>query len=324
MTAATDESEAGRAEALLAWYARVRRPLPWRFTRDPYALLVSEVMLQQTQAGRVVAYYEAFLARFPDAEALAAAPVRDVLAMWSGLGYNRRALALQAAARRVAEQGWPAPGALEELPGVGAYTAAAVASFAWDAQVAAVDTNVRRVIGRWDGKARAPRALAARAAALLPLGRAAEWNQALMELGATVCTPRAPRCAACPVQAACAGPAPAREPAERGAPGPAPAPASHRPPGSPPASHRPPGLAPASHRPPVPVPASRRAAPASRRPRERFEDSDRRLRGRIVAALVAGEPPPLDMPADRRERVLAGLQRDGLIVRGEGGSVRLP
>src|SRR5687767_9474084 len=148
--------------ALLAWYARVRRPLPWRATRDPNALLVSEVMLQQTQAARVVPYYEAFLARFPDAGALAAAPARDVLAAWSGLGYNRRALALRAAARVVAEHGWP--GALDALPGVGPYTAAAVASFAWDAQVAAIDTNVRRVIARRDGRERAPRELAARAA----------------------------------------------------------------------------------------------------------------------------------------------------------------
>ena len=104
-----------RADALLRWYRRVRRPLPWRATRDPYALLVSEVMLQQTQAARVVPYYEAFLARFPDAATLAAAPARDVLAAWSGLGYNRRALALQAAARAVAARGWPAD--LTELPG---------------------------------------------------------------------------------------------------------------------------------------------------------------------------------------------------------------
>ena len=135
--------------ALLDWYDRVRRPLPWRATRDPYALLVSEVMLQQTQAARVVPYYEAFLARFPDAAALATAPVREVLAAWSGLGYNRRALALQRAARVVAEHGWPDD--LASLPGVGPYTAAAVGSFAWDRQEAAVDTNVRRVLERFDG-----------------------------------------------------------------------------------------------------------------------------------------------------------------------------
>jgi A/G-specific adenine glycosylase len=118
-------------EALLTWYERVRRPLPWRNTRDPYAILVSEVMLQQTQALRVVPYYHRWLNRFPDPPALAAAPTRDVLQAWSGLGYNRRALALQNAARVVAERGWPPD--LTELPGVGPYTAAAVASFAFDA-----------------------------------------------------------------------------------------------------------------------------------------------------------------------------------------------
>src|SRR3954470_5735975 len=158
---------------LLAWYASVRRPLPWRFTRDPYALLVSEVMLQQTQALRVVPYYERWLARFPDADALAAAPARDVLAAWSGLGYNRRALALQAAARVVAASGWPED--LTLLPGVGPYTAAAVASFAWDRRLAAVDTNVRRVIERWDGERRTPAALAARARDWLADGPAAAF-----------------------------------------------------------------------------------------------------------------------------------------------------
>jgi A/G-specific adenine glycosylase len=258
-------------EALLDWYDAVRRLLPWRFTRDPWAILVSEVMLQQTQAGRVVPHYERFLARFPTAEALAAAPAAEAIAAWSGLGYNRRALALQAAARVVAADGWPAR--LEDLPGVGPYTAAAVASFAWDAQVAAVDTNVRRVIERRDGVRRAPRALARRAAELLPEGRAAAWNQAMMELGATVCRPRRPLCGACPVQEGCAGPDAVAAPA------------------------RPHG--------------------------ERFETSDRWARGRLLAALVAGEAPP-PLAAERRERALAGLERDGLIVRDDRGRPRLP
>ncbi len=262
-----------RAEALLAWYERVRRPLPWRSTRDPYALLVSEVMLQQTQAARVIPYYEAFLARFPDPAALAAAPARDVLAAWSGLGYNRRALALQAAARVVAERGWPAD--LSELPGVGPYTAAAVASFAWDAQRAAVDVNVRRVVERWDGRRRTPGPLAERAAALLPPGRAAAWNQAMMELGATVCTARAPRCGACPVADWCAG---------AGAPA-----------------------------------ATAPAAP----PRPRFEETDRYARGRIVAALLGDAPLPALDP-ERLERALAGLARDGLVVRDADGAPALP
>jgi A/G-specific adenine glycosylase len=189
-------------DALLAWYDRVRRPLPWRETRDPYALLVSEVMLQQTQALRVVPYYERWLARYPDPAALADAPTRDVLASWSGLGYNRRALALQAAARVVATSGWPDD--LTELPGVGPYTAAAVASFAWDRQEPAIDTNVRRVLERREGRL-TPAALRTRVAQLLPRGRAAHFNQAMMELGATVCQPRAPRCGECPVAAGCGG-----------------------------------------------------------------------------------------------------------------------
>jgi A/G-specific adenine glycosylase len=205
-------------QALLGWYARVRRPLPWRATRDPYSLLVSEVMLQQTQAARVVPYYHAFLERFPDPRALADAPAAGVLAAWSGLGYNRRALQLQRAARHVAEHGWPAD--LTELPGVGPYTAAAVSSFAFGAQRAAVDTNVRRVLERHDGQHRTPGALASRAAELLPPGEAAAFNQAMMELGATVCRPRRPDCGACPVRPGCASlgrsvDAPARRPAPR-------------------------------------------------------------------------------------------------------------
>jgi A/G-specific adenine glycosylase len=260
---------------LLEWYTANRRPLPWRATRDPYALLVSEVMLQQTQAARVIPYYEAFLARFPTPLALSAAAPREVLEAWSGLGYNRRALALQAAARQVAERGWPED--LTELAGVGPYTAAAVGSFAWDRQVAALDTNARRVIERFDGTARTPGALARRAAELLPDGRGADFNQAMMELGATVCRPRAPRCGDCPVRSGCA-------------------------------THAGGG--------PVPAPPRRGA--------ERFEDSDRWARGRIVAALLAGRALPAGLGPERRERALAGLERDGLLVRGADGSVALP
>jgi A/G-specific adenine glycosylase len=258
--------------ALLDWYERVRRPLPWRFTRDPYALLVSEVMLQQTQALRVVPYYERWLERFPSADALASAPMHDVLSLWSGLGYNRRALALQKAARVVVESGWPAD--LTSLPGVGPYTAAAVSSFAWDAQVAAVDTNVRRVLERRDGVTRTPRLLAQRADELLPEGRAATFNQAMMELGATVCRPRVPVCEACPVSAGCRGPLPP----------------------SPPSGPRPNAV--------------------------RFEDTDRWARGRVLAALLAGEEPVVE--GERRVRALAGLERDGLVVRGADGVFRVP
>ncbi len=264
------------ADAILAWYAAVRRDLPWRRTRDPYRVLVSEVMLQQTQVARVVPYYEAFLERFPDAAALAEAPAADVLRLWSGLGYNRRALALQAAAAAVAAGGWPrdVPG-LMALPGVGPYTAAAVASFAFDVQAAAVDTNVRRVIERLDRRRRRAPELARRADALVPAGRAADWNQAMMELGATVCVARTPLCEACPA-----------------------------------ASCRSRGRAPLE-----PV---RRAGE-----RVRFEDTDRWVRGRVVAALAAEKALPAGIDSERLERALAGLERDGLVVR-DGAAVRLP
>ena len=282
----------GDIEALLAWYGRVRRPLPWRATRDPYAILVSEVMLQQTQAARVIPYYERWLERFADARALADAPVREVLAAWSGLGYNRRALALQDAARTVAANGWPAPERLTDLPGVGPYTAAALASFAWDVPVAAVDTNARRVIERRDGRRRTARELAQRLAELLPAERAAQFNQAMMELGATVCRPRRPACGACPVSAGCVARGRAHH-ARAGGSGPAES-----------------------------LEGGGREARGGGR-RVRFENTDRWARGRVLAALVAGEPLPA-LEAARQERALAGLERDGLIVRGADGEPRLP
>jgi A/G-specific adenine glycosylase len=273
--------------SVLAWYERVKRPLPWRQTRDPYALLVSEVMLQQTQAQRVVPYYEAFLDAFPDPPSLAAAAPSAVLKAWSGLGYNRRALALQQAARRVAAYGWPDD--LTELPGVGPYTAAAVGSFAWDRQDPAIDTNFKRVIERFDGVTQPPAALARRARALVPAGGAAAFNQAMMELGATVCRPRRPVCAACPVRAGCRAQGP-RVAADGEGPRRGGAPDAER---------------------------------GGRRNRIRFEDTDRWARGRLLAALVAGEPPPA-LEAARRERALAGLERDGLVVRGADGEPRPP
>jgi A/G-specific adenine glycosylase len=244
--------------ALLAWYARRRRDLPWRRTRDPYAILVSEVMLQQTQVARVVPRYEAWLARWPTAGSLAAASRAAVLAEWVGLGYNRRAVRLWEACRVVAEAGWPAD--LRELPGVGPYTAAAVGAFAFGRDELPVDTNVRRVLARV-GRA--------------PARTTPEVGQALMELGATVCTARAPRCWACPLARSCGS---------RGAV----------------------------------------AAPAPRAGRsERFEDSNRWVRGRVVAALAGREPWP-EVAHERLERAVDGLVRDGTVIRLPDGAIALP
>jgi A/G-specific adenine glycosylase len=199
------DADALRA-AVLGWYRRVRRDLPWRRTTDPYAILVSEVMLQQTQVARVVPRYEAWLERWPDAAALAAASPAQVLTEWVGLGYNRRALRLREACALVTRDGWPADAAgLRALPGVGPYTAAAVASFAFGEQVAAVDTNVARI----------GRRLGADPAALVPPGGAGEWNQAAMELGALVCGARRARCGECPAARWCVSAGRVEPPAPR-------------------------------------------------------------------------------------------------------------
>lgn len=195
---------------LLSWFAQARRDLPWRQEpRDPYRVWVSEVMLQQTRVDVVVSYYLRFLERFPNLAALAAASEDEVLALWSGLGYYARARNLHRAARAADERGGlpRSAAALRELPGFGAYTAGAVASLAYGEHVAAVDGNVARVLSRvlrLPGDAAEARQRAWRVApALLPQGRAGEVNEALMELGATICTPRRPRCAECPLSRIC-------------------------------------------------------------------------------------------------------------------------
>ncbi|HEY3106550.1 MAG TPA: A/G-specific adenine glycosylase [Gaiellaceae bacterium] len=170
-------------EALLRWYATSRRDLPWRRTRDPYAILVSEVMLQQTQVERVVPRYLRWLARWPTVVALAAAPRAEAIREWQGLGYNRRAANLHRAAERIAATGWPED--LTELPGVGRYTADAVARFAFEAPVLPVDTNIRRVLDRTGARFSPASA------------------HALMDLGATVCLARIPRCGICPLADRC-------------------------------------------------------------------------------------------------------------------------
>lgn len=206
--------EAAISEALLRWYEAHRRDLPWRRRRDPYAVWVAEVMLQQTRVETVIPYYERFLARFPTLHHLAAAPLEEVLKAWEGLGYYARARHLHQAARRlVQEQGGAFPQTLAEwrrLPGVGPYIAGAVLSIALGQDVVALDGNAARVLARLFALPDDPRrpegrrALEGWAARLLPKGRAGDFNQALMDLGATVCTPRAPRCPECPLRAFCA------------------------------------------------------------------------------------------------------------------------
>jgi A/G-specific adenine glycosylase len=264
---ATDPGDTARGElqdAVRSWYDTVRRDLPWRRTTDPYAILVSEVMSQQTQVARIVPRYEAWLERWPHETALADAATADVLGAWVGLGYNSRALRLQQACVVVARDGWPRTAAgLRDLPGVGPYTAAAVASFAFGEQIACVDTNVRRVaerIGRGSPEE------------LLPHGDAATWNQAVMELGALVCGARSARCGACPAAPWCASKD-------------------------------------------TVVPAQRRPAGSA----VRFEDTNRWVRGRIVAALSAGEALPGDIDAARVRVALDGLVRDGLVEERGGG-----
>lgn len=200
------------ARALLAWYDRHRRELPWRRDADPYRVWISEIMLQQTRVETVLPYYDSFLERFPGVEALAAAPVEDVLALWSGLGYYRRARQLHAAARRIAEDGFPTDAAgWRELPGIGEYTSAAIASIAFGEVVPVLDGNVERVTARLlalpeDPKRAAPRRrLRAAAAELLDPERPGDGNQALMELGARICTPRKPKCLLCPLADGCEG-----------------------------------------------------------------------------------------------------------------------
>ena len=253
--------------AVLAWYDANGRDFPWRRTRDPYAILVSEFMAQQTQIARVLERYERWLARWPTAQALADATPAEVLTEWVGLGYNQRALRLREACVIISRDGWPREGkGLRALPGVGPYTAAAVASFAFGERIAAVDTNVRRVASR----------LAVAPAALLPATRHADWNQAAMELGARVCTARTAHCEDCPAATWC--------------------------------------------------PSRGRVEPASRAPRApapRFEATDRWARGRVIAALAAGDELPAPIAPERLERVLAGLEREGLIER-DGTRVGLP
>lgn len=269
---------------LLTWYDVERRDFPWRATRDPYAVLVSEVMLQQTQASRVADRFVRFMARFPTADVLADATPAAVLAEWSGLGYNRRALTLRQAAAVVARDGWPRDVAgLQRLPGVGPYTARAVASLSFDVRVGVVDTNVRRWLVRRLGGADAPRPLQALADALAtagPDGRTDAWTHATMEFGARICRARRPLCDACPIAAGC------------------------------------PSRGRAVH---VPVP---RQAPLRGSDREIRGAIVRRLSRADGHELPVGQLGVPATEMQRWEKVLSALERDGL-VRRDDGVVRL-
>ena len=208
--ARTDEAR----RALRAWYRVARRDLPWRRTRDPYAIWISEVMLQQTRVETVIPYYARFLDALPTVSALAEAPIDRVLALWSGLGYYRRARLLHRGAQQIAREHRGAlprdANALAEIAGIGRYTAGAIASIAFGERAPIVDGNVARVLSRFDAREEDPaspagkRALWARAEELASCDAPGDLNQALMELGATICTPKTPSCAACPIARACA------------------------------------------------------------------------------------------------------------------------
>lgn len=283
------------ASALLGWGERVRRDLPWRRTRDPWAVLVSELMLQQTQVARVVPRYEQFLARFPTPAACAAAPLGVLITAWAGLGYNRRAVNLhRAAGLVVAEHDGRVPDdldALLALPGVGPYTARAVLAFAYERDLGVLDTNAARVLARAVAGRRLTPGQAQRLAdAQVPAGEGWAFNQAMLDLGATVCTARRPRCHDCPLAVSCAW---VRD-----------------------------GLAP-------PDPAVGSAGTSG--PQSRFEGSDRQGRGRLVRALADGPVPDARLAAvmgwpddpDRARRVAAGLVADGLALHADGHH-RLP
>jgi A/G-specific adenine glycosylase len=273
------------ATAVLAWGDERRRDLPWRRTRDRWAVLVAEVMLQQTQVARVIPKWEAFLAAYADPTAAAAAPLADVLALWQGLGYPRRGANLWRTAQVCVERfDGVVPDTLDDLltlPGVGPYTARAVQAFADEGPVGVVDTNIARVLARVAGTRLRPRPAQEMADGLVPAGRSWAWNQTLMDVGAELCRP-VPRCPDCPLAPWCAWHLAGR---------------------------------------PEPDPAVGTAGVSGRQ--ARFEGSDRQGRGRLLAALTVGPVDVTDAPgalgwpadADRSARVVADLARSGWVRR---------
>lgn len=267
---------------LLRWGSQNRRNLPWRDSRDPWAVLVAEVMLQQTRVDRVAERWPRFLIRFPNVASCASVPPAEVIAEWSGLGYNRRAVYLHRAAGVVmARHGGQIPterAELEALPGIGPYTARAVRAFAHEVEAAVVDTNVARILARWTGRRLTAREAQNLADQSVPSGRVWSWNQTLLDLGALTCTARVPDCKRCPLADRCAWRGEGSDPA-RGSAG-----------------------------------VSGGQTP--------FEGSDRQGRGRLVAALGGGPvadgrlADAMGWPedADRARRVVGTLVADGLVV----------
>ncbi len=308
---------------LIDWFANNARNLPWRHTRDPYRILVAEIMLQQTQVDRVLPRYTAFLEVFPTLETLANAPTFAVIQMWAGLGYNRRAVNLQRTARVVlAEHGGVFPHdvtLLQQLPGIGPYTAGAIACFAFEQDVAFMDTNIRRVLRRSmvgpDSATQPPgdRQLRPLAQALIPLGQGWTWNQALMELGALICTAAAPACQRCPLRVHCHAYAAWRNADEQAFSG-------------------------SAEIIDYTMTRQRTVRRVAEQRSEAFVGSNRYYRGRLIAALRELAPgttlslPQLgaqiraDYTADHQawlQSLLAGLARDGLVEL-VGDRVRLP
>jgi A/G-specific adenine glycosylase len=278
-------------EAVRQWWPSNARDLPWRHTRDPWAILVSEIMAQQTQVGRVVPSWRRFLERFPTPADAAAASSGALVAMWSGLGYNRRAVLLHRCAGEITERhGGVVPGelgALLELPGVGPYTARAVLAFAFETDVAVVDTNVGRILARVHGETLNARTVQVLADSLVPPGRGWEWNQAMLDFGALVCSKKTPSCAVCPVRGVCTWAGSGEDPAVGSA-----------------------------------------SVSVGQSP---FIGSDRQGRGRLVAALRSGTVDERDAARlmgwegdeTRAVRVVETLISDGLVVR-TGGHLVLP
>lgn len=279
------------AVELLAWGSNTLRDLPWRRTRNPWHVLVSEVMLQQTSVARVLPKFEAFIDEFPSPHALADAALGDALRLWSGLGYPRRCRNLQEAARVIVRDfngEFPSTIAeLQSLPGVGQYTSRAILAFAFEQDVAVVDTNVSRVLSRLEGKALKAREMQIMANEFVPQGLGWEWNQVMMDFGARHCTLRSPQCTSCPLKKQCHWHGVGEDPA----------------------------------------PLSSGAS----KPQARFEGSDRQARGRAIKAVSEGvgsmqrviDAMGLGDDAPRAAALLQALVEEGLLVR-NGRQLTLP